>query len=566
MNEPSADPHLRRTRASTWRKRPHPLFSRNVATTKRAGQAHWQALAFVARTASTLRNELWHGSGYASANGDEQCAPRDRCPRARPCSVRRAAAGARLPHPGEPWGGQDDARPQFLLEGARKREPGLYITLGETKSELAQVATSHGWSLDDVEVFELNEGDGRAKESQYTLFHPSEVELGETTRRLMERVDAVKPSRLVFDSLSELRLLARDPLRYRREILALKHAFIGRGCTVLLLDDGTSEAGDLQLQSIAHGVLTLDHLSPQYGGERRRIRIVKLRGVKFRGGYHDVTIETRGLVVHPRLVAAEHRVQSKPERISSGLRGLDGLCGGGLDRGSSTLLLGPAGTGKSTIALQFVLAAAGRGERSTILAFDEGMGTISARAAGLGMPLDEHMENDRVRIVQIDPAELAPSQFTNLVQDEVDGGSTLVVIDSLNGYLSAMPEERFLLIQMHELLAYLNQRGIVTIMTLAQHGLMGDRMVAPIDLSYLADAAMLLRYFEAGGEVHKAISMIKKRHGSHEKTIREFRLGSDGVCVGEPLHGFRGVLTGVPVFEGTGRPPLSPSRSDSGDA
>jgi circadian clock protein KaiC len=454
---------------------------------------------------------------------------------------------------GDPGAGKTTLALQYLLEGRRAGERGLYIALGETKAELAEIAASHGWSLEGIDVFELNDGQAGAA-SNYTMFHPSEVELGETTKRVTEVVDAVKPSRLVFDSLSEMRLLARDALRYRRQILAFKQFFTGKGCTVLLLDDGTSEAGDLQLQSIAHGVVTMEHLSPEYGGERRRLRVVKLRGVAFRGGYHDFTIERGGVVVYPRLVASEHRERAKRDRVSSGVTGLDDLCGGGLDRGSSTLILGPAGAGKSTVALQFVLAAARRGERSTIFAFDEGSATLCARAAGLGMPLEEHMETGAVRVIQVDPAELAPSQFSNFVQREVAAGSKVVVIDSLNGYLNAMPEERFLIIQMHELLSYLSQQGVVTIMTLAQHGLLGDRMATPVDLSYLADSALLLRYFEAGGKVHKAISMIKKRHGPHEKTIREFCMGADGVRVGRPLEAFRGVLTGVPIYDGAHNP------------
>jgi circadian clock protein KaiC len=457
---------------------------------------------------------------------------------------------------GDPGAGKTTLALQFLLEGRRAGERGLYIALGETRAEITEIAASHGWSLEGIDIFELNEGPDGAASSNYTMFHPSEVELGETTRRVTDAVDAVKPSRLVFDSLSEMRLLARDPLRYRRQILAFKQFFIGKGCTVLLLDDGTSEVGDLQLQSIAHGVVTMDHLSPEYGGERRRIRVVKLRGVAFRGGYHNFTIERGGVVIYPRLVASEHREAAPRDRVSSGVKGLDDLCGGGLDQGSSTLILGPAGTGKSTVAVQFVIAAARRGERSTIFAFDEGAATLCARAASLGMPLEEHVAAGLVRLVQIDPAELAPSQFSNFVQREIETGSKLVVIDSLNGYLNAMPEERFLIIQMHELLSYLSQQGVVTIMTLAQHGLLGDRMSTPVDLSYLADAALLLRYFEAGGVVHKAVSMIKKRHGAHEKTIREFRIGADGVRVGKPLEAFRGVLTGVPVYDGAHGPLL----------
>jgi circadian clock protein KaiC len=450
---------------------------------------------------------------------------------------------------GDPGAGKTTLALQYLLEGRRKGQRGLYVTLGETKAELSEVAESHGWSLDGIDVSELGEAGEGGKDSQYTLFHPSEIELGETTRRLMEAVASVKPQRLVFDSLSEMRLLARDPLRYRRQILALKQYFIGKRCTVLLLDDGTSEEGDLQLQSIAHGVIALDHLSPEYGAERRRVRIVKLRGVHFRGGYHDFTIEPEGVVVYPRLVAAEHREPAASETISTDSKELDALCGGGFERGSSTLILGPAGTGKSTLAVQIAIACARRGERSAIFGFDEAFATLRARTSGLEMPFAEFAAKDLIRFRQVDPAELAPSQFTNLVQAEVAAGARIVVIDSLNGYMNAMPDERFLVIQMHELLSYLSQQGVITIMTLAQQGLMGDRMVSPVDLSYLADSALLLRYYEARGEVHKAISMIKKRHGAHERTIREYRIGSGGLRVGNPLADFDGVLTGVPTFE-----------------
>jgi circadian clock protein KaiC len=460
---------------------------------------------------------------------------------------------------GDPGAGKTTLSLQFLLEGRRRGERGLYVALGETKEELDEIAVSHGWNLEGIDIFELNDGPQAGAATNYTLFHPSEVELGETTRRVMEAFDTVKPSRLVFDSLSEMRLLARDPLRYRRQILGLKRFFLGRQCVVLLLDDGSTEVGELQLQSITHGVLQLDNMSPEYGGERRRLRVVKLRGVSARGGFHDFTIQRGGLVVHPRLVASEYRETGTHELVSSDVKGLDDLCGGGLNRGSSTLILGPAGAGKSTVALQFVIAAADRGERATIFAFDEGVSTLAKRAAGLGMPLAELLRSERVRVIPIDPAELTPGQFSNLVQREVVAGARLIVIDSLNGYLNAMPEERFLVIQMHELLSYLGQQGVVTIMTLAQHGLVGEQVATPVDLSYLADGTLLLRYFEAGGEVHKAINMIKKRHGPHEKAIRELRMGPGGVHVGAPLRAFRGVLTGVPVYDST-QTPLVPER------
>jgi circadian clock protein KaiC len=465
---------------------------------------------------------------------------------------------------GDPGSGKTTLALQYLLEGVRGGERVLYVALSETKSELFDVARSHEWALDGVDVFELSDLEQSANpDAQYTLFHPAEVELGETTRRLMDAVERVKPARLVLDSLSEMRLLARDPLRYRRQILSLKQFFVGKKCTVLLLDDGTSEPGDLQLQSIAHGVLMMEQMAPEYGAERRRLRVLKLRGVKFRGGYHDFTIEKRGVVVYPRLVAAEHREDSPRGRVTSGLTELDALCGGGLDRGSSTLILGPAGTGKSTICSQFIAAAAAREERSVVFAFDEGEETMFARAEGMGIPLETHAEMGMLHVKQVDPAELSPGQFTSLIQNEVERGARLVVIDSLNGFLNAMPEERFLLIQMHELLSYLNQQGVVTIMTLAQHGLIGDRMASPVDMSYLADTALLLRYFEHDGHVRKAISVIKKRRGSHESTIREFRVTSRGLRMGPPLAGFRGVLTGIPTFAGASSPLLSDGDGNS---
>lgn len=456
---------------------------------------------------------------------------------------------------GDPGSGKTTLAVQFLLEGVRRKEPVFYVTLSETKEELLDVAASHGWTLDGIDVFELsNLEDSVNPDVQYTLFHPAEVELGETTRRLLEAIERVKPVRLVFDSLSELRLLARDPLRYRRQILAFKQFFVGKNCTALFLDDGTSKDGDLQLQSLAHGVFVMEQLAPEYGAERRRLRVVKLRGVKYRGGFHDFTIEKGGISLYPRLVAAEHRELQASQCVTSGLPALDALCGGGLDRGSSTLVLGPAGTGKSTICSQFVMSAAQRGERCVIFAFDEGEATLMARASGMGMPLQQYMDAGTLRVKQVDPAELSPGQFTSLVQEEVAHGARLVVIDSMNGYLNAMPEERFLLIQMHELLSFLNQAGVVSMMTLAQHGLMGDRMVSPVDLSYLADTALLLRYFEHEGTVRKALSVIKKRRGGHETAIRELRMTSNGIVVGESLAGFRGVLTGVPVLTGPRRP------------
>lgn len=456
---------------------------------------------------------------------------------------------------GDPGTGKTTLALNFLLEGARAGESVLYVTLSETKEELTAVAESHGWSLDSINIYELIPAEESLKtETQYTIFHPSEVELGDTTKAVIEQVERLKPRRIVFDSLSEMRLLARDPLRYRRQILALKQFFAGRQCTVLLLDDRASTDGDLQVQSIAHGVLMLEQLTLDYGAERRRLRVIKLRGSRYRGGFHDFTIQTGGIDVYPRLVAADHHQDFAPEPISGGVPALDALLGGGLDRGTSTLIMGPAGAGKSSIAAQFAATAAKRGEIAAAFIFDEGINIHLARAAGLGTDLRSEVEAGRVKVKQIDPAELSPGEFAYYVRRAVEqDGARVVIIDSLNGYLQAMPDERFLTVQMHELLTYLNQQGVVTILVMAQHGFMGVNMGTPVDVSYLADTVMLLRYFEASGAVRRAISVVKKRTGYHEDTIRELRLSSKGVEVGKPLTEFHGVLTGVPTYSGENR-------------
>jgi circadian clock protein KaiC len=453
---------------------------------------------------------------------------------------------------GDPGAGKTTLALQFLIEGAARGEAVLYVTLSETKEELTAVAASHGWSLKGIDIHELvPPEDALRSEEQYTIFHPSEVELGDTTKTIIEEVERIEPRRVVFDSLSEMRLLARDPLRYRRQILALKQYFSGRQCTVLLLDDLTSTDADLQVQSIAHGVIALEHLALDYGAERRRLRVTKLRGSRFRGGFHDFTIKTGGVEVYPRLVAADHRREFTPEGVSSDVAGLDTLLGGGLDRGTSTLLMGPAGCGKSSLAAQFVAAAAGRGERAATFIFDEGITTYLKRADGLCCGLRAEIEAGRVSVQQVDPAELSPGEFAHNVRAAVEqGGAGLIVIDSLNGYLQAMPDERFLTAQMHELLTYLNQRGVVTIVVMAQHGFMGETMSSPADVSYLADTVILLRYFEAAGAIRRAVSVIKKRTGAHEDTIRELRMSSGGITVGKPLSEFHGVLTGVPSYSG----------------
>jgi circadian clock protein KaiC len=453
---------------------------------------------------------------------------------------------------GDPGSGKTTLALQYLLEGLRQGEKGLYVTLSETTEELTAVAQSHGWSLDNLEIVELvaSETD-LAGDTQVTMYHPSEVELSETTRVVLEAVERVNPSRVVFDSLSEMRLLAQNSLRYRRQILALKQFFIGRRCTVLLLDDRTAEGSDTQLQSIAHGVISLEQLAPEYGAERRRVRIMKLRGTSYRGGYHDFCIKAGGLEVYPRLVAAEHKTAFEKARIASGVPRLDALLGGGPDRGTSTLLLGPAGSGKSTVAVQYAAAAAGRGEHAVIFAFDESCATLEARTAALGVRLEQGSKAGQVKVHQIDPAEVSPGQFAYMVREAVERDhAKVIVIDSLNGYLNAMPEENFLTLQLHELLSYLGRQGVTTMMVVAQHGLMGSAMQTPVDTSYLADSVVLFRYFESRGTVRKAVSVVKKRSGAHEDTIRELRLDSSGIHLSEPLTQFHGILTGVPLSEG----------------
>ncbi|MDQ1559950.1 MAG: circadian clock protein KaiC [Pyrinomonadaceae bacterium] len=469
---------------------------------------------------------------------------------------------------GDPGTGKTTLALNFLLEGAARGEPVLYVTLSETREEIEDVAASHGWSLDGINIYELIPSEESLKaETQYTIFHPSELEFGETTTAVLEEVERIQPRRVVFDSLSEMRLLARDPLRYRRQILALKQYFAGRHCTVLLLDDRTATVSDLQVRSIAHGVVELEHIALDYGAERRRLRVVKLRGSRYRGGFHDFRIETGGVVVYPRLIAAEHRQEFTREAITSGIAQLDELLGGGLDRGSSTLLLGPAGSGKSSIAAQFAAAAAQRGERAASFIFDEGASNYLARAAGLGRDMRELVEAGHMSLQQIDPAELSPGEFAHFVCRAVDeDGARVVVIDSLNGYLQAMPDERFLTVQMHELLTYLNQKGVVTILVMAQHGFMGSQMGTPIDVSYLADTVLLLRFFEARGEVRRAISVVKKRTGYHENTIREMRMSSGGIAVGEPLKEFHGVLTGLPNYRRSSGEEIREEPGERGDA
>ena len=456
---------------------------------------------------------------------------------------------------GRPGTGKTTIALQFLLKGAEFGERVLYITLSETKRELNLVARRHGWSLKDVDIFELVPAETTLDpERQLTVFHPAEVELSETTSLIFKEVERINPTRVVFDSLSELRLLAQNPLRYRRQVLALKHFFTNRSCTVVLLDDLSSAQDDLQLHSIAHGVVLLEQLALDYGAERRRMRVIKMRGIRFRGGFHDFNIERGGLLIFPRLIAAEHHKSFPGEVTPSGNTELDQLLGGGLERGTNALLIGAAGVGKSSVALTYAIAAAERGEHAVFLAFDEGRGTLEARARSLGLPFERFVASGHVRFQQIDPAEMSPGEFAANVRESVEvDNARLVIIDSLNGYLNAMPDERFLVLQMHELLTYLAQQGVLTILVLAQHGLVGP-MDTPLDISYLSDAVLMLRYFELAGTVRRALSVVKKRSGPHEHTIREFRLSSDGIKLGPPMNEFSGIFSGNPRYAGASMP------------
>jgi circadian clock protein KaiC len=458
---------------------------------------------------------------------------------------------------GKPGTGKTTISLQFLMEGAKHGERVLYITLSETERKLRLVAERHGWNLDGVDVFELVPPETTLDPGrELTVFHPAEIELSETTKLIFDHVESLNPARVVLDSLSELRLLAQNPLRYRRQVLALKHFFTARNCTVIVLDDLTASQEDLQLHSIAHGVVLLEQIAIDFGGERRRLRVVKMRGIRFRGGFHDFTIQRGGLEIYPRLVAAEHHSTFVGDFTPSGNAELDKLLGGGLERGTNALLIGAAGVGKSSLALTYAIASAARGERAVFFAFDEGRGTVEARARTLGLPLQQHLDSGLIRFQQIDPAEMSPGEFGANVRRSVESeGARIVVIDSLNGYLNAMPEERFLILQMHELLSYLGQKGVLTILVLAQHGLVGP-MDTPLDISYLSDAVLMLRYFENAGHVRRALSVVKKRSGDHEHTIREFRLSASGITLGPPLTAFNGIFSGTPEYIGDKIPPV----------
>lgn len=453
---------------------------------------------------------------------------------------------------GNPGTGKTTLALSFLLEGAQVGDQGLYITMSETEGELRSGARSHGWEIDGkIEVFELAPPESLLDaDQQQSLLYSSDLELGETIKLIFDAFERVKPKRVVLDSLSEIRLLAQSSLRYRRQILALKHFFAGSGATVLMLDDLTAETLDKTVHSVAHGVVRLEELVPTYGAERRRVRIVKYRGQKFRGGYHDFTIVTGGVVVFPRLVAAEHRSGFSRKTLSSDIPELDALLGGGIEQGSSALVLGPAGTGKSTFAIQFIAAALRRGENAAMFVFDEELGLLFDRMNGMGFDLQAMRDSGRLHIEQIDAAELSPGEFAHRVRERVaQAEAKTVVIDSINGYQAAMPDESALILHIHELLQYLNRRGASTFLTVAQHGLVGD-MKSPVDLTYLADTVILLRYFEAVGKVRRAISVIKKRTGRHEDTIREYNFSGRGLTVGPPVNNFQGVLRGVPNLVG----------------
>ena len=458
---------------------------------------------------------------------------------------------------GSPGTGKTTLALQFLLEGARLGEKGLYITISETEAELRETATSHGWSLGDaIDIFELVPPESLLdEEQQQSLLYSSDLELGETTKRIFETMERCKPSRMVLDSLSEIRLLAQSSLRYRRQILALKHSFSRRDVTVLLLDDMTADTDDKTVHSVAHGVVRMEELAPDYGAERRRLRVTKYRGQPYRGGYHDFTIKTGGVHVFPRLVASEYRARVKSSVLTSGIGEFDKLLGGGIDSGSSTLVIGPAGTGKSLIVLQMAVAAVKRGERAAVFVFDEELGLLFARSKGMGIDLEALRASGSLIIEQMDAAEVSPGEFAHQVRSCVEQDNIrTVVIDSLNGYQNAMPQEKFLILHMHELLQYLNRQGAATFFTVAQHGMVSD-MMASVDVTYLADTVILLRYFEAIGQVRRAVSVLKKRTGRHENTIREFSIDQNGLKIGPPIDKFQGVLRGVPQYR---RCPLPP--------
>lgn len=468
---------------------------------------------------------------------------------------------------GSPGTGKTTLAMQFLLEGVQKGETGLYVTLSESKDELVAVAASHGWSLEGIEIFELASNPTQAGEEGYTIFHPAEVELQQTVDAVLDAVKKLNPQRVVFDSLSEMRLLAREPLRFRRQILAIKQFFMGRQSTVLLLDDKTAPEGDLQLHSLAHGVLLLEHVALEYGSERRRAQVTKIRGAKFRGGFHDFRITTGGLEVYPRILHDVPRIDVSTKTLSSGSQRLDELLGGGLTCGTSLLITGAAGTGKSVLCTQYAHAAVSRGEKVLFYLFDERLATFRLRTKTLGMDVEDAMDSNRLMIQQVEPTDLSPGEFASQVVTAVQNDNiSMVVIDSINGYLQSMPEERLLPIQVHELLSFLSNNGVTCIMTLVQHGIFGNPVDEAAEVSYLADTVILMRYFEVNGSVRQAISVVKRRSGDHERTIRECKVAVGGLSVGDPLRDFQGVLTGVPHYVGKSEPLMAePARERQPD-
>ncbi|ARN18540.1 ATPase domain-containing protein [Piscinibacter gummiphilus] len=460
------------------------------------------------------------------------------------------AAGSLYVVEGTPGTGKTTLALQFLRAGVPRGETGLYITLSETAAELRTVVASHGWTLEGIEVHELVSEMSLEPQDRQSVLMPSEIELGETIQRVVEMVEGMNPTRVVFDSLSEMRLLADEPLRYRRQILALKHFFAGRRCTVLLLDDKTSQEGDAQLHSIAHGVVSLTQDAQDFGIERRSLRIVKMRGMKFQGGSHDLTLDTGGMKVFPRLVASEHHMAFDPRPLSTGTPELDALLGGGLCPGTNTLVIGPSGIGKTTTAVSCMLAALRRGEAASYFLFEEGLATLLSRSSQLGLDLSAALESGQLQLSQVDPAALSPGEFASRVVDAVRlHKSRFVVIDSFNAYIKAMPDQPHMVLHAHELLTYLNQQGVTTLVLLGQHGLVGESR-SDVDLSYLSDVILALRFFENKGQIHSAVTCVKSRVSPHERAIREFQLGPTGVRVGAVLADFESILSGLPTYRG----------------
>lgn len=452
---------------------------------------------------------------------------------------------------GQPGVGKTTLALQFAMQGVADGERVLYVLMSETEREIREIADSHGWSLDGVEMLFFKQSDILQQDTQQTMLHPAEVELPEATRPILDRIREFRPQRLVLDSLSEFRLLARHERYFRRQIVALKEYLAEQGCTTFILDSRVGSAHDQPVQTVASGVIQLELVTPEFGPYRRRLQIRKVRGLQHAGGYHDYVIRRGGITVYPRLVAAEHRCTYEAREFASGREELDAMAGGGLDCGTSTAIIGPAGVGKSTIALQYVYAAAERGEAAAVYAFDERLGTILKRSAGVGIDLKPHIDSGLVRIQQLEPAEMTPGEFSQIVRRDVQAGKSLIVLDSLSGYFHSMPEENLLMLHLHDLLAYLNAQGVVTILVIAQHGILGAQMQPQLDISYVADTVLLLRYFEYSGSIRKAISTLKRRSGRHEHSLRELELTSEGVRIGDPLRDFRGIFSGIPSREGS---------------